>query len=76
MITRKPSAPVVYKGRLRATKTSTITNGRGRMPAFNYGLEPSEISAIESLKTAAEAPEGKQRCGEAGLETAGSTANG
>jgi hypothetical protein len=47
------------------------------MPAFNYGLEPSGSSVtIEYLKTEANAPEVKKRSGEAGLETAGSTANG
>jgi hypothetical protein len=47
------------------------------MPAFNYGLEPSGSSVtIEYLKTEANAPEIKKRSAEAGLETAGNTANG
>ena len=55
----------------------TITSGRGFMPAFNYGLEPSGSSVtIEHLQTEANAPEVKKRSGEAGLETAGNTANG
>jgi hypothetical protein len=38
----------------------TITSGRGFMPAFNYGLEPSGSSVtIEYLKTEANALKSK-----------------
>jgi mono/diheme cytochrome c family protein len=50
MITRRPYAPVLFKGRVVGNEDNVreaIENGRpGRMPAFKYGLSPSEINAI------------------------------
>lgn len=56
MITRRPYAPVLFKGRVAGNEDrirETIENGRpGRMPAFKYGMSPQEINAIiEYLKT-------------------------
>jgi mono/diheme cytochrome c family protein len=56
MITRRPYAPVLFKGRIADNEDrvrEVIENGRpGRMPAFKYGLTSEEIhSIIEYLKT-------------------------
>jgi len=56
MITHRPYAPVLFKGRVVGNEDrirEAIENGRpGRMPAFKYGMSSQEINAIiEYLKT-------------------------
>lgn len=56
MITRRPYAPILFKGRVMGNEDrirETIENGRpGKMPAFKYGMSTQEInSIIEYLKT-------------------------
>jgi mono/diheme cytochrome c family protein len=56
MITRRPYAPVLFKGRVMGNEDrirETIENGRpGKMPAFKYGMTTEEINSIvEYLKT-------------------------
>jgi mono/diheme cytochrome c family protein len=56
MITRRPYAPILFKGRVVGNEDrirETIENGLpGRMPAFKYGMSSGEInSIIEYLKT-------------------------
>ncbi len=56
MITRRPYAPILFKGRVVGNEDrirEAIENGRpGRMPAFKYGMSAAEINSIvEYLKT-------------------------
>ena len=84
MITRRPYAPILFKGRVEGNEDyvrQRIENGQpGRMPAFKYGLSSSEINAIiEYLKTVTDPiemhPKGQPGAGNAAGANADPNAN-